>query len=104
MASLNLAAAVGANVNPEFLNAFHPAGPVAARGQAPGLVARNDSSVPTVNIFLDNIEPDLEFAASIVDACVAETTYALHCTAGPAFYCDPDSPVSPTNNHKRPHY
>ncbi|KAL2131060.1 hypothetical protein VTI74DRAFT_5599 [Chaetomium olivicolor] len=100
--AFNLAGAVGANT--EFLNAFQlsgPAsGPVAARGQFPGLVvARNDSesSVPTVNMFIDGKSRSMKYAASIIDACAAQTTYALRCTSGPVYLgssvCGANAPV-----------
>ncbi|KAG7286260.1 hypothetical protein NEMBOFW57_008568 [Staphylotrichum longicolle] len=83
--AFNLANSAGANT--DFLNAFQAPGPdVAARGQFPRLVvARNGSSVPTVNMFIDGELPSLEYAASIVDVCGGETTFALRCTSGPAY-------------------
>jgi hypothetical protein len=47
------------------------------------VVPRNDSAVPTVNIFVDGAERDMGFAASVVDVCADATTYALRCTSGP---------------------
>jgi hypothetical protein len=82
-AALNVAAAVG-NLKPNFLDVFQSDGPVAARGQAPRLVGRNSSSVPTVNMFFNNDGTSYEFAASIIDACIDKTTYAIRCTA-PAY-------------------
>ena len=83
--AFNLANAAGANT--DFLNAFHVGGAdVAARGQFPRLVvARNDSNVPTINMFIDGESPRLKYAASIVDVCGGETTFALRCTSGPAY-------------------
>ncbi len=97
----NLALSAGANT--EFLNVFNgPTGPVAARspGQFSRLVVpRNDSSVPTVNLFIDGLSPSMKYAASVVDACTDETTYALRCTSAPSFIgtstCGPNAPVSP---------
>lgn len=100
MASFNLAAAAAAHLGPDFLDAFQPAGPVAARDQTPGhLIARNDSSVPTVNLFLDNPIESLEYAASVIDACVDQTTYAIQCTDG-IYGCGANAMVSPTNNQE----
>ncbi len=92
-----------AGANTEFLNAFNvPTGPVAARspGQFSRLVVpRNDSSVPTVNLFIDAAYSSAQYAASVVDACKDQTTYALRCTSGPSFVgtatCGPNAPVSP---------
>lgn len=98
--AFNLATSAGANT--DFLNAFQAPGPdVAARGQFPRLVvARNGSSVPTVNMFIDGELPSLEYAASIVDVCGGETTFALRCTSGPAYIpskqCGADAVVSPS--------
>ncbi|KAK1828714.1 hypothetical protein QBC39DRAFT_264588 [Podospora conica] len=79
--ALNLASLAGA-AEPEFLNAFHHAAPVAVRG----LVAprqSNDSTVPIVNMFVDGVSSENEYAASIIDVCAGATTFALRCTAGP---------------------
>lgn len=99
MAAFNLAAAV-AGANNDFLNAFQQSGPVAARGELSRLVvARNDSSVPTINMFIDGESPSMGYAASIIDACVDQTTYALRCTSGPSYIpetlCGADAIVSP---------
>jgi hypothetical protein len=97
--AFHLAEVAGANT--DLLNAFHPAGPVAARGQfARAVVPRNDSSaVPTVNMFIDGASESMEWAASIVDACGGQTTYALRCTSGPSYMmdqttCGSNAPVS----------
>ncbi|KAJ4286890.1 hypothetical protein N0V88_007834 [Collariella sp. IMI 366227] len=86
--AVNLANAAGANI--EFLDIFQQARPVAARGQAPrAILARNDSSVPTINMFIDGESPSMKWVASIVNACGGETTLALRCTAGPS--CGPNN-------------
>ena len=80
----------------------------------PVLHPRNDTSSskpnstfdgPTVNMFIDALDDDYGYAASIINACVGTTVYALQCTKGPAaesaslaalgagqFACGPDSP------------
>lgn len=86
--ALNLAAGLAGAGTPELLNAFLPAAPVAVRGlphHAPRMVVpRNDSSVPTVNMFIDGVSPRMQYAASIVDVCAGTTTFALQCTSGPS--------------------
>lgn len=86
--ALNLAAGLAGAGTPELLNAFLPAAPVAVRGlphHAPRMVVpRNDSSVPTVNMFIDGVSPRMKYAASIVDVCAGTTTFALQCTSGPS--------------------
>ncbi|KAJ4290797.1 hypothetical protein N0V88_006547 [Collariella sp. IMI 366227] len=85
--ALNFASAVGANS--DFLKVVQP---IAARGQISRIVrARNDSSVPTVNMFIDG-NKNAEFVASIVDACGGQTTFALRCTAGGSG-CSPNGPA-----------
>ncbi|KAK4164364.1 hypothetical protein QBC43DRAFT_50025 [Cladorrhinum sp. PSN259] len=91
-------AAAGANA--DFLSVFQPTGRVAARGQHPKLVvARNDSSVPTINMFIDGDTSlgSFKYAGSIIDACVDRTTYALRCTSGPSFVgantCGPNAQI-----------
>ncbi|KAK3331377.1 hypothetical protein B0H66DRAFT_546418 [Apodospora peruviana] len=98
----NLLAAAGADNT--FLDAFKPAA-VAARGDSHfssnNILARqnNNSSnaVPTVNMFIDSESPDNKFAASIVNACRDQTTYAMRCTSGPSTQtfdvCGPNAPV-----------
>ena len=106
----NLALASGANIPAEFLDAFNvPSAPVAARNPAQFsrlVVPRNDSSVPTVNLFIDGYSPSLKYAASVIDACVDQTTYALRCTSAPSYIgtatCGPNAPVSPTIIHLLP--
>ena len=58
-------------------------------------LAQND----TVNIFInDGLGGDAGFAASVVGACVDQTTYAIRCTSGPpdvgSSTCGPDGVVS----------
>ncbi|KAK4464943.1 hypothetical protein QBC42DRAFT_294589 [Cladorrhinum samala] len=82
--ALHLAALAAGGANTDFLNAFQPsAEKVAARSEFPkAVVARNDSGVPTVNMFVDGGSSDLEYAASVIGACNGQTTYAIRCTAG----------------------
>lgn len=102
--ALNLVAGLAGTTAPEgLLNAFLPAAPVAVRGlphHAPRMVVpRNDSSVPTVNMFIDGASPEMKYAASIVDVCADTTTFALRCTAGPSTIisgaCGSNGPVRP---------
>lgn len=83
--AFNLAAAAGGPT--ELLDAFLPGapGPIAGRSQFPQLAARNDSSVPTVNLFIDGASPAMKYDASIVDVCGDRTTYAIHCSTGPSY-------------------
>lgn len=66
----------------------------------PMLHARNNSSPAnnTVNMFLDSIDGNFEYAASIVTACVDQTVYAIQCTGGPTRFgsatCGPNAVVS----------
>jgi len=101
--ALHLAALAAGGANTDFLNAFQPsAEKVAARSEFPkAVVARNDSGVPTVNMFVDGGSSDLEYAASVIGACNGQTTYAIRCTAGsdtPSFLlenpCGPNAVVS----------
>jgi hypothetical protein len=96
-AALNVATAAAGNLKADVLDGFQPDRPVAARGQAPTLVGRNNSNVPTVNIFIDSGGvSSFKYAASIIDACVDKTTYAIRCTA-PSYQegCGADVEVSP---------
>lgn len=79
-------ALVAASAEPELAGFFLPSDPrhVTARGPGRFLSARNDSSIPTVNMFMDGESPSMKWAASIVDACIDQTTYALQCTSGPS--------------------
>lgn len=50
----------------------------------PTIHARNTSTeTDTVNLFIDSVNEDYEYAASIVTACVDQTVYALQCTSAP---------------------
>ncbi|KAK3901527.1 hypothetical protein C8A05DRAFT_34800 [Staphylotrichum tortipilum] len=82
--AFNLATAAGGPT--DLLDALFPGalGPISGRSQLPQLAARNDSSVPTVNLFIDGVSPAMKYAASIVDVCGDRTTYALHCSSGPS--------------------
>lgn len=75
------------------------------QGPAPYAVinARNNSATPTargdtVNMFVDSLYDDVEFAASVVTACVDQTVYAIQCTSAPSSIgtktCGPNGPVS----------
>jgi hypothetical protein len=93
--SINAFAAVGAGV--DLLQAFQLNTPVAGRSNIQTLVARNDSG-STANLFIDAHSPDMEYAASIVEACSEQTVYAIQCTKGPSVgeaTCGPNAPVSP---------
>lgn len=64
--------------------------------------AQDNSSVPTINMFIDDgLDGDESYAASIVCAGASETIYAVHCTdegsvgVGSAT-CGPDAEVRPT--------
>ncbi|KAK1750082.1 hypothetical protein QBC47DRAFT_418385 [Echria macrotheca] len=87
--AFNLAGAAfkGVNgVNGDLVNAFQPTPAVAARSQFPkAVVPRNDSNVPTINMFVDGVDEDMEYAASIIDVCPERTTYAIQCTSGPSY-------------------
>ncbi len=53
----------------------------------------------TVNLFInDGFDGDAGYAASVIGACVDQTTYALRCTSGPpevgSETCGPDAVVS----------
>src|SRR3954453_21560072 len=50
----------------------------------PVIHARNDTNTRnnTVNLFVEASGNDYEFAASIVEACVETTVYAIQCTKG----------------------
>ena len=53
----------------------------------------------TVNLFInDGFDGDAGYAASVIGACVDQTTYALQCTSGPpevgSETCGPDAVVS----------
>lgn len=75
------------------------------QGPAPYAVinARNNSATPaprgdTVNMFVDSLYDDVEFAASIITACVDQTVYAIQCTSAPSSIgtesCGPNGIVS----------
>lgn len=55
------------------------------------------SSGPSVSLFMDADDNDFEFAASIVEACVSTTVYAIQCTSYPGGYstdiCGRNAPV-----------
>lgn len=99
--SLNIANALslGDWFNPGELNPR-----VMDQDQAPHpiLNARNASTTAgtasdSVNMFLDALDEDYEFAASIVTACEDRTVYALQCTSAPKDIfsaCGADGPVS----------
>lgn len=58
----------------------------------------SSSSVPTINLFIDDgLDGNAEYAASIVTAYSDQTVYALHCTSGPASVgstvCGPNAQV-----------
>ncbi|KAI0195765.1 hypothetical protein EV127DRAFT_419623 [Xylaria flabelliformis] len=60
-----------------------------------GLEARDGPQ--TVNIFIDasgDDTSDYQYAASVVEACVSHTVYALQCTAGSADICGSNVPVA----------
>ncbi|KAI1755682.1 hypothetical protein F4782DRAFT_486435 [Xylaria castorea] len=60
-----------------------------------GLEARDGPQ--TVNIFIDasgDDTSDYKYAASIVEACVSHTIYALQCTEGAAGICGSNVPVA----------
>ncbi|KAI0439452.1 hypothetical protein F4803DRAFT_46172 [Xylaria telfairii] len=51
----------------------------------------------SVNIFIDALDADTneyEYAASVVEACVSYTVYALRCTSGAADFCGPNVPAA----------
>jgi hypothetical protein len=56
-----------------------------------------DSTVPTVNMFIDSEDPDYEYGASIIRACADVTVLELQCTASAgrrAQECSSDAAVS----------
>jgi hypothetical protein len=58
----------------------------------------------TVNLFInDDFDGDVGYAASVIGACVDQTTYALRCTSGPAYVgsstCGPAGVVSKKLHH-----
>ncbi|KAI0551424.1 hypothetical protein F4679DRAFT_582592 [Xylaria curta] len=60
-----------------------------------GLEARDGPQ--TVNLFIDaagDDTSDYKYAASVVEACVSHTIYALQCTEGAAGICGSDVPVA----------
>ncbi|KAI0487600.1 hypothetical protein F4859DRAFT_263013 [Xylaria cf. heliscus] len=70
------------------------------------LEARDGPS--TVNIFIDAADAednDYEYAASVVEACVSYTVYALQCTAGSASFCGGNLPAATvTENASQYHF
>lgn len=70
------------------------------RAPYPILHARNVSTkLDSVNMFVDSLYDDVEYAASIVTACADRTVYALQCTSAPASVglgsnCGPNGIVS----------
>ncbi|OIW23848.1 hypothetical protein CONLIGDRAFT_637090 [Coniochaeta ligniaria NRRL 30616] len=94
--SFNAIAAVGAGT--DLFQAIQLDAPLAGRSNIRTLVARNDSSGSTVNLFIDALSPDMQYAASIVEACVERTVYAIHCTKGPSSIgsatCNPNAPIA----------
>ncbi|RYC65234.1 hypothetical protein CHU98_g997 [Xylaria longipes] len=59
------------------------------------LEARDGPS--TVNLFIDATDADTydyEYAASVVDACVSRTVYALRCTSGPSEFCGANAAIA----------
>ncbi|OBT65066.1 hypothetical protein VE03_05264 [Pseudogymnoascus sp. 23342-1-I1] len=69
----------------------------------PVLNARNASTTPatpgnSVNIFMDSLYDDVEFAASIITVCSDQTVFAIQCTSAPASIaagtdCGPNGPL-----------
>ncbi|KAK0119468.1 hypothetical protein ONS95_010916 [Cadophora gregata] len=55
----------------------------------PVLHPRQNSTAPatndTVNMFIDSMDEDWEYAASIIEACADRTVLALRCTSGGSF-------------------
>jgi len=37
----------------------------------------------TTTLFIDNMDPNAQWAASVVEACSSTTTYAIVCTSAP---------------------
>ena len=70
----------------------------------PILNTRNDSTprTNTVNMFVDALGADYEYAASIITACADQTIYAIRCTSAgagvPTEACGPNGVVS-ANHH-----
>lgn len=98
--NLGFSAALGAAPNPEFNNLF--AAPVVeerARRFLPIAARANGTTGPTISLFMDSADDDFHFAASIVDACVSTTVYAIQCTSHPSRSytdaCGPNAPVPP---------
>jgi hypothetical protein len=62
------------------------------------LAPRNETAMSsdTVNLFIDAIDENFGYAASIVEACVEQTVYALQCTSGNvgSATCGPNGAVS----------
>ena len=69
-------------------------------GKYPVLIARNELTTRnnTVNLFIDSVDPDYEYAASVITACADQTVFALQCTATqlgvPTEACGPNGLVS----------
>ncbi|KAH6722818.1 hypothetical protein BKA61DRAFT_648098 [Leptodontidium sp. MPI-SDFR-AT-0119] len=53
----------------------------------PVLHPRQNGTAPanTVNMFIDSLDQDWEYAASIIEACNGQTVMALQCTSGDSF-------------------
>jgi hypothetical protein len=83
-----------------------PNAPVVERMNFPRLDVGNNSSSTnnsttggqSVNLFMDAMDPDMKFVASVVAACKDQTVYAIQCTTAPSYIptaaCGPQAPVS----------
>ncbi|CZS96337.1 uncharacterized protein RAG0_05707 [Rhynchosporium agropyri] len=107
-------AVAGSNVG--FDNFFGPGVSArdvhAAMKSYPVIQARQNSTAPvsndTVNMFIDSIDKDWGYAASVIEACGGQTVLALQCTSAQSFVgsqtCGPNGEkatvtVNPTTYH-----
>lgn len=92
--SFNAIAKLGAGA--DLFQGFQLDAPVVQRSNFRTVVARNDSA-STVNLFIDAADENMQYAASIIDACSERTVYAIHCTKGPSYIgsatCGPNAAV-----------
>lgn len=42
------------------------------------------ASTSTIGLFIDNMDPQAQWAASVINACNSSTTYAVVCTSAPS--------------------
>ena len=97
-----MAFALGAAHLPSLGGWLTPPGlsPRMDQGKYPVLNTRNESTTRnnTVNLFIDSLGEDYEYAASVITACADHTVFALQCTATqvgvPTEACGPNAVVS----------